>query len=136
MIFAKDVLAFVAKEAGVSAADLIGPNRKKALTHIRFIAVWVIRQRCPHMSYPAVGRLLGGRDHTTIIHASKRAEEEMAKQPRLQQIAMDAIARFATSELESLDHAIALASAELDALKATRDAHLNAGTVALFERAA
>lgn len=135
MIFARDVLAFVADAAGVKVTDLTGPCRRRPYTHVRFIAVWSIRQCCQHMSYPAIGRLLG-RDHTTILHADRRAVEEMAKQPRLQQIAMDAIARFATSELESLDHAIALASAELDALNAARDAHLNAGTVALFERAA
>ncbi|WP_283160234.1 helix-turn-helix domain-containing protein, partial [Pseudomonas syringae] len=114
MIYARDVLTYVANAAGVKVTDLTGPCRRRPYTYYRFVAVWAIRQLCQHMSYPAIGRLMGGRDHTTVLHADRRAVEEMAKQPRLQQIAMDAIARFATSELEGLDHAIALASAELD----------------------
>lgn len=136
MIFARDVLAFVADAGDVKVTDLTDPCRRRPYTHLRFVAVWAIRQCCPHMSYPAIGRLLGGRDHTTIIHAEQRAEEEMAKQPRLQQIAMDALARFSTSEIEGLDHAIALVSAELEALRAAREAKLNADTGPLFARAA
>lgn len=136
MIYARDVLAYVANAAGVKVTDLTGPCRKRPFTYYRFIAVWSIRQLCQHMSYPAIGRMLGGRDHTTIINADRRADEEMAKRPDLQKIAMDTLGHFSTSEIESLDHSIALVSAELDALLAAREAKLNADTGALFARAA
>lgn len=136
MIYARDVLAYVANAAGVKVTDLTGPCRRRPYTYYRFIAVWAIRQLCQHMSYPNIGQMLGGRDHTTMIHADRRAEEEMANRPDLQKIAMDALGHFATSEIESLDHSIALVSAELDALMAAREAKLNADTGALFARAA
>lgn len=136
MIYARDVLTYVANAAGVEVTDLTGPCRRRPYTYYRFVAVWAIRQLCQHMSYPAIGRMMGDRDHTTIIHAERRAEEEMAKRPDLQKIAMDALGHFATSEIESLDHSIALVSAELDALMAVREAKLNADTGALFARAA
>jgi hypothetical protein len=31
-----------------------------------------MREFCPHLSFPAIGRIIGGRDHATIIHATKR----------------------------------------------------------------
>lgn len=136
MIYARDVLTYVANAAGVKVTDLTGPCRRRPYTYYRFVAVWAIRQLCQHMSYPAIGRLMGGRDHTSIFHADHRAEEEMAKQPELQKIAMDTLGHFAASEIESLDHSIALVSAELDALMAAREAKLNADTGALFTRAA
>lgn len=136
MIYARDVLTYVANAAGVKVTDLTGPCRRRPFTYYRFIAVWAIRQCCQHMSYPAIGRLMGGRDHTSILHADRRAEEEMARSPELQKIAMDAVGHFATNEIESLDHSIALVSAELDALMAAREAKLNADTGALFARAA
>lgn len=136
MIYARDVLAYVANAAGVKVTDLTGPCRRRPFTHYRFIAVWAIRQLCQHMSYPAIGRMFGGRDHTTMIHADIRAGEEMAKRPDLQKIAMDTLGHFAMSEIESLDHSIAVVSAELDALLAAREAKLNADTGALFARAA
>lgn len=136
MIYARDVLAYVANSAGVKVTDLSGPARRRPYIYYRFVAVWAIRQCCPHMSYPAIGRMLGGRDHTSIIHAERRAKEEMTKRPDLQKIAMDTIGHFSADEIESLDHDIAVLSAELEALKAAREAKLNADTGALFARAA
>jgi chromosomal replication initiator protein len=30
---------------------------------------------------PAIGRAFGGRNHTTVLHACRRAEERMAQDP-------------------------------------------------------
>ena len=135
MIFARDVLAYVAKAADLPLADLVGETRKRPIARVRFIAIWVIRQRCPHMSYTAIGRLLN-RDHTTILNADRRAPELMAANERLSEIAADAMDRFAKPEIDSLNLAIQHATTELAALEKQRELHLNAGTAALFQGAA
>ncbi len=136
MIRARDVLSHVARAADMTVEDLTGPSRRRTYAHARFVVVWLIRQKCPHMSYPAIGRLLGNRDHTTALHADRSAPKAMAENPRLQKIATDAMAHFSTSQIESLNHAIAEVSAELDALTSEREACLNSETAALFGAAA
>ncbi len=39
--------------------------------------MYAIRQLCPHMSLPHIGRLLGGRDHTTVLHGVRKIEDLM-----------------------------------------------------------
>ncbi len=73
-VSAQEVVRFVAANAGLSFDDLTGPSRQRSHAWPRFVAVWAVRQLCPHMSYPSIGRMLGGRDHSTIIDACNRAE--------------------------------------------------------------
>lgn len=136
MILARDVLAYVADAANVSITDLTGPSHRKPYTHVRFVIVWLIRQRCPHMSYPAIGRLLGNRDHTTIIHAERRAHEVMAKYPRLNEIAAAAMVHFGDTEIDGLERQIELATAQLAALKRKREIRIRAQPDGVLGRAA
>lgn len=71
------VLKVVAREFDISVEDLIGPKRTQKYCVPRFVAVGVLTE-ITKMSLPAMGRRLGGRDHTTIIHAQKRAEKLFA----------------------------------------------------------
>ena len=77
--FAADILADVAKKYGLTVADLKGPSRERRIAWPRQEAMWRIRESCPHISYPHIGRLLGGRDHTTIMHGVR----EFQKRARL-----------------------------------------------------
>jgi Bacterial dnaA protein helix-turn-helix/Sigma-70, region 4 len=47
---------------------LIGRDRRQETVMARDVIVYILRTH-GGMSFPAIGRLLGGRDHTTIIHA-------------------------------------------------------------------
>lgn len=68
------VVEFVAMRYGVSPEALAGPRRANPLTRARQFAMYAMRLLCPHLSYPAIGRLLGGRDHTTILHGCRKVE--------------------------------------------------------------
>jgi len=35
-------------------------------------------------SYPMIGRILGGKDHTTIMHGVGKIEKELVKNPQTQ----------------------------------------------------
>lgn len=77
-IRAKDVALFVAAEHGLTFADFTSDCRRRDIARPRQIAMHTIKTLCPHMSYPAIGRLLGGRDHTTILHGVRKIERLLA----------------------------------------------------------
>lgn len=76
---ARKVIAEIAEQYGLTYADLIGPSRLKRIVRPRHHAYWAVRQLCPHLSYPEIGRRFGGRDHTTILHGVRAHEQRMAE---------------------------------------------------------
>ncbi len=72
------VIDDVADQYELRREDLLGQCREKAVAHARQEAYWVLKMRFG-MSYPAIGRLMGGRDHTTIIHGVRKFEARMAQ---------------------------------------------------------
>ncbi|MBL4890474.1 MAG: hypothetical protein JKX91_01335, partial [Rhizobiaceae bacterium] len=48
-------------------------RRPKNLVQPRYEAYWLIK-RNTSLTLPTIGRLLGGRDHTTILHGVRRYE--------------------------------------------------------------
>ena len=53
---------------GFSIEELKGASRRRPLVTARQIAMYVFRE-LTDLSYPAIAREFGGRDHTTVIHA-------------------------------------------------------------------
>lgn len=69
------------KVFGVSRAELVGQRRTQQFVLARqFVAYWA--SRLTQHSLPMIGRLLGGRDHTTIIHGKRAYIEKRAKMGR------------------------------------------------------
>lgn len=68
---------FVASRHNRTFAQLLAVRRNRDVVRPRQIAMYAIRELCPHMSLPAIGRMLGGRDHTTVLHAVRKIEELM-----------------------------------------------------------
>lgn len=63
--------------ARIAPADLIGPSRLRPLVRPRQRAMLLARRIRPDLSLPNLGRRLGGRDHTTVLHGAKRAERRL-----------------------------------------------------------
>jgi len=61
------VLDIVAAYFGLRVDDLKGPRRTKKIASARHIAMYLARD-LTDMSLPQIGRSLGGRDHSTILH--------------------------------------------------------------------
>jgi chromosomal replication initiation ATPase DnaA len=59
----------VGKLYGYKFSELKGASRSKPVVVARHHAIWLVKQRFPHLSLPAIARMFGGRDHTTILHA-------------------------------------------------------------------
>lgn len=66
-------IAAVAAELGLTAGDLIGPDRRAHIVRARQIAAWLARHQLGR-SYAAIGRVMGGRDHRTIMWAVARID--------------------------------------------------------------
>ena len=73
------VLAEIAKRHGMTPADLMSLSRRREVSWPRQEAMYEIFVRCPHLSYPAIARLLGGMDHTTVLHGVRVHCERIGK---------------------------------------------------------
>ena len=69
------ILDIVAEFYEIPLQDIIEGGRKKELVKPRQIAMYLLREELKE-SYPAIGKRLGGRDHTTVIHACEKITEK------------------------------------------------------------
>lgn len=72
----------VAEAWNVSPEALQSPRRTKTLTVPRQVAMYLIKDLFD-LSLVEIGRLFGGRDHSTVIHSVSKVEEELAGNPEL-----------------------------------------------------
>lgn len=68
----------IAVKHAISFADMIGERRAVHLVRARHEAMWCLKQHTK-LSLPQIARILGKRDHTTILHGIKRHAERMAR---------------------------------------------------------
>jgi len=70
----KDINKRVAKYFSVTVRELTGNSRRKTVVRARALSVYLIRTLLGS-SFQVIGQNLGGRDHSTTMHAFQRAEE-------------------------------------------------------------
>ncbi len=68
----------VADHFKIRIADLKSKRRQRALTIPRQIAMYLCRSRTKS-SFPEIGIKFGGKDHTTVMHAVRKIEEDRAQ---------------------------------------------------------
>jgi chromosomal replication initiator protein len=79
------VLQAVAEYEGVQVDDLIGQNRSAKVAVPRQLAMYILRQ-FNEISFPQVGEILGGRDHTTVMHATRKIDQDERLRNRARKI--------------------------------------------------
>lgn len=57
---------------GLTLGELTGPKRNRSTSRRRMAAMAVVRE-LTDASYPEIGLAFGGRDHTTVMNACRRA---------------------------------------------------------------
>lgn len=80
----RQLIQMVAEYFDVRSEDLTGQSRVKKLAHPRQIAAFLLREES-HCSFPAIGEELGGRDHTTAMHACMKIATSLATDAKLKQ---------------------------------------------------
>ncbi|MSQ11201.1 MAG: chromosomal replication initiator protein DnaA [Dehalococcoidia bacterium] len=69
----EEIVALVARHYGLSPDALRGPVREKKVALARHVAMFLLQQEL-NVTLSQIGRVLGGRDHSTVDHACKRVE--------------------------------------------------------------
>ena len=70
------ILTKTSEMYGFSQDELIGGSRRRPLVTARQVAMYTFRE-LTDLSYPAIAREFGGRDHTTVIHAVEKIRNLM-----------------------------------------------------------
>ncbi len=78
------IIEVVADHYQISMDQMTGKNRSSAIAKPRQIAMYLCKQMTDN-PLDAIGALLGGRDHSTIIHGAKKIEDDIEKDPVLKQ---------------------------------------------------
>ena len=72
----KDILKIVSDFYDVPVDNLIKKNRRKEIVKPRQIAMYLMRTEIKS-SFPSIGNWIGGRDHTTAMHAYEKISREI-----------------------------------------------------------
>ncbi|MDH2092647.1 hypothetical protein N5K21_28520 [Rhizobium pusense] len=68
-----------AAEFGMTFEDIIGPKRSRKYVEPRHLIMWEVKTKLrPEMSYPELGRLFGGRDHSSALFAVRKIDAQKA----------------------------------------------------------
>jgi chromosomal replication initiator protein len=92
----EELLAEMAGYLGFTVEALKGKSRQRPLVAARQIAMYVFRDMT-ELSYPAIARLFGGRDHTTVIHAVDKTQRMMREHKATYDQVSDIITRIKNS---------------------------------------
>lgn len=74
-VHVKQLIEAAADFAQVTPETLLGPGRYDRLPMARQAVMVALRRA--GLSYPRIGRLLGSRDHTTVVYGLRRAKSLM-----------------------------------------------------------
>lgn len=69
---AKIIRQAVAAKHRITLNDMDASCRSRKLACARHEAMYLVARECPMLSYPRMGRMFGGKDHTSIIHGVRK----------------------------------------------------------------
>ncbi|MCH8049029.1 chromosomal replication initiator protein DnaA [Patescibacteria group bacterium] len=72
----KKIIQLVAEFYDMKEKDIVALSRKKEIVRSRQIAMYLLREELKS-SYPLIGKLFGGKDHTTAIYACEKISKEL-----------------------------------------------------------
>ncbi|MDE1917641.1 MAG: hypothetical protein KGJ57_18320 [Sphingomonadales bacterium] len=102
MIPAALAMSMACRLYGTDLLDLVSKRRQHPLVMARALAIWAMRLDTPR-SYPAIGRVLGDRHHTSILSLHRKAEKLCAADPAFRRDCARVLGRYL--EMKGMDHA-------------------------------
>jgi chromosomal replication initiator protein len=90
---AADITRAVSEYFKISPDDLYGTSRVAAIAMARQIAMHLCRELTP-LSLPKIGQIFGGRDHTTVMYATKKITKMMNERRYIYNQVTDIIGRI------------------------------------------
>lgn len=80
-----DIVNLVAVSFHLTSEDLLGSSRRKNVVQARSVAIFFCREFLG-LSLPAIGRIFGGRNHASIVHALKKIQISQENDPNMNQM--------------------------------------------------
>lgn len=80
----EDIIKLVSRHYGVSKPDILSQRRHRSVVWPRQIGMYLSKQLTAR-SLPEIGRRFGDRDHTTVLHAIRKIENEISQDARLRE---------------------------------------------------
>ncbi len=71
-----EIVEKVARFYEIEAISIYEKTRRKEIIKPRQLIMYILREDF-HVSYPAIGQKLGGRDHTTVIHSCEKIRNNL-----------------------------------------------------------
>jgi len=84
----KKVLSQINQYFNIRISDITGPRRKKGLVFPRHMAMHLLYYECK-LPYGRIGEILGGRDHTTIMHGVEKINTGLNNDREIQKIMIE-----------------------------------------------
>ena len=79
------IVDIVADHFGLTPQEIYSKNRSNKIAYPRQIAMYMSRKYL-NMSLVDIGKSIGGKDHTTVMHALRKIEEDLKEDAALQNI--------------------------------------------------
>ncbi|MEI7966329.1 MAG: helix-turn-helix domain-containing protein, partial [Actinomycetota bacterium] len=92
----EQLLIEISDHLGFDVEAMKGKSRQRPLVSARQTAMYVFRE-LTELSYPAIARLFGGRDHTTVIHAVDKTQRMMSERKQVFDQVTELVQKFKTS---------------------------------------
>jgi len=89
----RHIISVCAKYFNFKTGELCGNSRKKELVSARHLTAYLLLTET-NLPLKEVGYLLGGRDHTSIMHARDKIEKDLSTNPQLRQVINQVKASF------------------------------------------
>jgi chromosomal replication initiator protein len=78
----EDILKIVGRHYNVAKADLLSPRRARTVVVPRQIGMYLAK-KLTSRSLPEIGRRFGGRDHSTVLHAVRKVDDQIRKDDKM-----------------------------------------------------
>lgn len=83
-----DIKKCVSNFFNIKVSEIVAKKRTRNLAYPRHIAMYLCRKHTT-LSYPEIGENFGGRDHSSVIHASNVIATKVAHDPDTRQLVME-----------------------------------------------
>jgi chromosomal replication initiator protein len=78
----EDIMKVIGRHFNVARADLLSPRRARTVVVPRQVGMYLAK-KLTSRSLPEIGRRFGGRDHSTVLHAVRKIDEQIRTDEKL-----------------------------------------------------
>lgn len=81
----EDILKTCSEYFHIPIHDITGVSRRQPVVQARHTAMYLIREMTD-LSFPSIAEKFGGRDHTTVLHATTKIKKQMTERQEVYRI--------------------------------------------------